>query len=161
MTTFLPVIYVCVSDKSTVHARTFASNANSTAFAMLPSFTICQISSKAKMLLKHNRRFSFVIDAMIGKYTLFWSPHRRGLMHDPGTLLTILCTMHRLIWIRQPRHLFSMSLASRHPLSHLTRSKLQAIILIRLPRTVWSLIIFYRCQSYDLSKGFLLRSIYI
>lgn len=32
-----------------------------------------------------------------------------------------------------PRHLFSMSLASRHPLSHLTRSKLQAIILIRLP----------------------------
>lgn len=132
-----------------------------TAFAMLPSFTICQISSKAKMSLKHNRRFSFVIDAMIGKYTLFWSPFWRGLMHDPGTLLNILCTMYRLIWIRQPRHLFSMSLASRHPLSHLTRSKLQAIILIRLPRTVWSLIIFYRCKSCDLSIDFQLHSIYI
>lgn len=160
MTTFLPVIYVCVSDKSTVHARTFASNANSTAFALLPSFTICQISSKAKMLLKHNRRFSFVIDAMIGKCTLFWSPYRRGLMHDPGTRLGILCTMHRLIWIRHPA-IYFLCLWLQDILCRISRGvSCRLLFWYGCPyRMVAHL--FYRCRSYDLSKGFQLRSIYI
>lgn len=49
------------------------------------------------------------------------------------------------------RCFFSMSAASRHPLSHLARSKLTAIILIRLPLP-YVRSSFLQIQSYHLSK---------